>query len=190
VTVLRVRAFIALGANVGDARRTLTRAVRALSALPDVRLIAVSRLYRTQPIGVTDQADFLNAAVALDVPGGAPDGTSGAEALLVALKELERAFGRQERRRWGPRELDLDLLAFGNHTVHRAHLDVPHVRAAERLFVLAPWADIAGGFVPPGWHLSVEEQRRALAEASAMDAVTLAGEWNGSGWTDVLAPNA
>ena len=112
----RVRAYIGLGANMGDAPDTLARAVRALAALPGVRLRGVSRLYVTRPVGVLDQPDFHNAVVALDVPAG-PDPETGALALLIALKGLERAFGRQERERWGPRELDLDLLLFGRHRV-------------------------------------------------------------------------
>src|SRR5262249_29115288 len=109
VDLALVRAYIGLGANLGDARATLTAAVAALGALPGARLRGVSRLYRTTPVGVTDQPDFLNAAVALDVPAGR-DSATGAIALLVELKRLERESGRQPRGRWGPRELDLDLL--------------------------------------------------------------------------------
>ena len=108
----RVRAYVGLGANIGDASETLATGVRTLAVLPGVRLHAVSRLYVTRPVGVEDQPPFRNAVVALDVPAG-PDRQTGAIALLVALKGLERAFGRQERERWGPRELDLDLLLFG-----------------------------------------------------------------------------
>src|SRR6185369_9022352 len=79
----------------------------------------VSRLYATEPVGVVDQPEFRNAVAALDVPGGrSPE--DGAVALLVALKGLERAFGRQPRQRWGPREVDLDLLVFGRHRVEAA----------------------------------------------------------------------
>src|SRR5262245_2015797 len=109
-----VRAYIGLGANVGDARSTLADAVRALGALPGARVRSVSPLYLTRPVGVTDQPDFTNAVVALEVPAG-PDPETGALALLHALKQLEQAFGRRQRRRWGPRELDLDLLVFGRH---------------------------------------------------------------------------
>ena len=113
----RVRAYVGLGANVGDPHRTLQAAVSALAALPGARLRGVSRLYATRPVGVTDQPGFMNAVVAVDVPAG-PDPDSGALALLLALKGLEAAFGRQARRRWGPRELDLDLLVFGRHRLH------------------------------------------------------------------------
>ena len=190
----RVRAYIGLGANVGDARRTLEHAVRALGALPGVRVRGVSRLYRTRPVGVEDQPDFLNAVVALDVPAG-PDSESGGLALLLALKGLEGAFGRQARGHWGPRELDLDLLLFGRHRVHverppdtrsgdpaRAAgrwLDVPHPAAAERLFVLAPLADLAPGLVPPGWGATVETRRRTREAVEGVGAVRSIGRWDG-----------
>jgi 2-amino-4-hydroxy-6-hydroxymethyldihydropteridine diphosphokinase len=161
----RVRAYIGLGANLGDAGDTLARGVRALATLPGTRLHAVSRLYLTAPVGVEDQPPFRNAVVAIDVPAG-PDPATGAVALVIALKQLERAFGRQERERWGPRELDLDLLVFGRARLSLERppaglsldpgkadrlLVVPHPEAANRLFVLAPLADVAAGLVPPGW---------------------------------------
>src|SRR3972149_5788178 len=89
-SVTRVRAYVGLGANVGDAPTTLARAVGALAALPDVRLRGVSRLYATRPVGVGDQPDFHNAVVALDVPAG-PDPETGGLALPIALKGLRRA---------------------------------------------------------------------------------------------------
>ncbi|MFN8619681.1 MAG: 2-amino-4-hydroxy-6-hydroxymethyldihydropteridine diphosphokinase [Chloroflexota bacterium] len=195
----RARAYVGLGANVGDARATLVRAVGALAALPGGRLVDVSPLYVTRPVGVMDQPDFHNAVAALDVPAG-PDPTTAALALLVALKGLEAAFGRQERERWGPREVDLDLLVFGEHQIHverpaaarsgdpaRAGvqwLDVPHASAAERLFVLAPLADLAPGLVPPGWSASVATLRDRRAAIEGPDAIRRAGTWAGpdEGW--------
>ena len=178
----RVRAYVGLGANVGAARTTLSRAVRALGALPGARLRGVSRLYRTRPVGVTDQPDFLNAAVALDVPLG-PDAETGALALLGALKGLEIALGRRARRRWGPREVDLDLLVFGAHRVRAERpdgrwLEVPHPRMGERLFVLAPLADLAGGLVPPGWNVTVARAARERVQVESSGAVTVAGAWD------------
>jgi 2-amino-4-hydroxy-6-hydroxymethyldihydropteridine diphosphokinase len=192
----RVRAYIGLGANVGDPERTLAEAVHALAALPGVRLRGVSRLYATEPVGVTDQPEFRNAVAALDVPGK-PDPETGALDVLTALKELERAFGRRRRRRWGPRELDLDLLVFGKARVRLERpaaarsldaetdpmkaaqlLEVPHPAAADRLFVLAPLADLAPGLVPPGWHETVETVRRRRALAEGQDAVRPVGTWS------------
>jgi 2-amino-4-hydroxy-6-hydroxymethyldihydropteridine diphosphokinase len=193
----RVRAYVGLGANIGDAAGTLTAAVHALAALPGVRLVGVSRLYATAPVGVTDQPEFRNAVVALDVPAG-PDPPAGALALLIALKGLERAFGRRDGPRWGPRALDLDLLVFGRHQVRverppearsddpaRAAvqlLTVPHASARERLFVLAPLADLASGLRPPGWGETVAAARRGAEMREGSAAARPIGEWDaGSG---------
>ncbi len=193
----RVRAYVGLGANVGDAEATLVAGVHALAALPDARLVGVSRLYATRPVGVVDQPEFRNAAAALDVPAG-PDPETGALALLIALKSLERAFGRRARERWGPRELDLDLLVFGRHAlrVERPQvawstdptksvsapgvqwLEVPHPSARERLFVLAPLADLAPGLRPPGWGETVATARARALAAEGPDAVRPITGWD------------
>lgn len=160
----------------------------------------MSGLYATTPVGVTDQPDFLNAVVALDVPAGS-DPATGATALLVALKGLEREFGRRERRRWGPRELDLDLLLFGRAelAIDRPPeaqstdpgkgpklLEVPHRDARERLFVLTPLADLAPGLVPPGWHERVASARRRQEAVEGRGAVRPVARWRaGEGWADI-----
>ena len=190
----RVRAYVGLGANVGDAPATLAWAVDALGGLPGVRLRGVSPLYATAPWGVTDQPDFHNAVVALDVPAGL-DPAAGAVAFLGQLKTLERLAGRRRRRRWGPRELDLDLLVFGRHRIDvdrppeaisndtddpvkaARRLQVPHRDAGERLFVLAPLADLAPRLVPPGWSETVATRRRTLAATEPAGAVRRAGTW-------------
>jgi 2-amino-4-hydroxy-6-hydroxymethyldihydropteridine diphosphokinase len=186
---------VGLGANLGDAAATLVAGIHALAALPGTRLAGVSRLYATAPVGVLDQPEFRNAVVALDVPAG-PDPTTGALALLVALKGLERAFGRHDRERWGPRELDLDLLIFGSHALRvqrtpdaRSNgnarpavqwLRVPHPSARDRLFVLAPLADLAPGLRPPGWGETVAtaQARAEIAEGPA--AVRPLAAWAGA----------
>lgn len=192
----RFRAYVGLGSNLGAADSTLAGAVRALAALPGARLRGVSRLYATAPVGVTDQPEFRNAVVALDVPPG-PDPPTGALALLVALKGLERALGRRPRARWGPRELDLDLLVFGRwrgSTERPADgrssdpasaalpLVVPHPDAQHRLFVLAPLADLAPGLVPPGWGQSVASAAARQRVVEGPDAVRVVGLWRGDGW--------
>jgi 2-amino-4-hydroxy-6-hydroxymethyldihydropteridine diphosphokinase len=187
-----VRAVIGLGANVGRASTTIREAIRALEdgGLP---VLAVSRLYRTAPVGVTDQPDFHNAVVVVAAPGG-PDPATGALDLLVRLKDLERAFGRQRRARWGPREIDLDLEAFGPHRVSVERppegqsldfaikgtrlLVVPHAEAHARLFVLAPWADVDPGFRPPGWTDTVAEARDRALAAEGPDAVVPVATWD------------
>lgn len=190
----RVRAYVGLGANVGDAPATIARAVEALGALPGVHLRGVSRLYRTVPVGVTDQSDFHNAVVALDVAGG-DDPEAGAMALLVALKAVERAFGRRVRERWGPREIDLDLLLFGRARIHLERppearsldadpskasklLEVPHREARGRLFVLAPLSDLVPWLVPPGWGETVDTARRRREAVEGPDAVRVVANWD------------
>ena len=189
----RIRAYVGLGANLGDATATLAAGVHALAALPGVRLVGVSRLYATAPVGVLDQPEFRNAVVALDVPAG-PEPETGALALLVALKGLERAFGRRERGRWGPRELDLDLLVFGRHALRVERpaaarsddptkpavqwLEVPHASARERLFVLAPLADLAPGLRPPGWGETVATARSRAEAAEGPAAVRPVAAWD------------
>ena len=173
----KVRAYIGLGSNVGDSQQTLENAVRALDALPGATVRRVSRLYRTEPVGVKDQPDFLNAVVALDVPAG-PDPETGALALLAALKQIEQAFGRQKRQRWGPREVDLDLLLFGRHQIDVERPDgrwlkVPHPEAHERLFVLAPLSDVSPKLSPPGWHETVATARRRQEQIEGPNAVKL-----------------
>jgi 2-amino-4-hydroxy-6-hydroxymethyldihydropteridine diphosphokinase len=171
-----VRAYIGLGGNVGNVEANLRNAVRALAALPGARVHAVSPLYRTRPVGVEDQPDFLNAVVALDVPAG-PDPVIGGLALLAALKQIEAAIGRRPRQRWGPREIDLDLLVFGRHEldVERGDgrwLRVPHPEMRDRLFVLVPLADLAPGLRPPGWRETVAVAlRRSSSATDAKSAI-------------------
>lgn len=143
-------------------------------------------------MGVVDQPVFRNAVVALDVPAG-PDPATGATALLIALKQLERAFGRRDRERWGPRELDLDLLVFGRARLSLERppagmsldpgkaarlLVVPHPEAGRRLFVLAPLADVAAGLTPPGWRETVATAAARRRVDEGPNAARPVGEWN------------
>jgi len=187
------RAVIGLGANVGRASSTIRDAIRALDDDASFRVAAVSCLYRTAPVGVTDQPDFYNAVALVDVPAG-DDPAAGALALLVRLKDLERAFGRRKRRRWGPREIDLDIEAFGPHAIaverppEGQSLDfatkgtrllvVPHAEAQQRLFVLAPWADVAPDQRPPGWTESIAAARNRARAAEGPDAVVPVAMWD------------
>jgi 2-amino-4-hydroxy-6-hydroxymethyldihydropteridine diphosphokinase len=138
-----VRALIGLGGNLGEVRERLDAAIAALGALPGVAVVARSRFYRTAPWGPVAQPDFVNAAIAVETSLPALD-------LLDALLATERAFGRvRDGERWGPRTLDLDLLAYGDDVIDDERLNVPHPRIAERAFVLMPLADIANDTVLP-----------------------------------------
>jgi 2-amino-4-hydroxy-6-hydroxymethyldihydropteridine diphosphokinase len=143
-----VEALIALGGNVGDVRSTFDRAVAMLCDGDEIRLLARSSVYRTPPWGVIDQAPFTNAAIA--VATALPP-----RELLTRALNVERAFGRdrENERRWGPRTLDLDLLAYGDLVLNTRDLTLPHPRLFERAFVLLPLAEIVPERVIAGIHL-------------------------------------
>ena len=153
-----VIAFVGLGGNVGDAAATLREAFTALDGLPDTRLLRASPLYRTPAWGRVDQPDFINAAAMLETG-------LDARALLDALLDVERQFGRDrqdEGGRWGPRTLDLDLLLFGDASVDEPGLRVPHPHLHERAFALVPLAAIAPAAMIPG-HGTVRSALAGLA---------------------------
>lgn len=137
------RCFIALGANLGDAVATVNAAVLALRALPDTEFVAASSLYRTAPVGLKHQPDFINAVVELIAVSPAPT-------LLDALFAIEERFGRLRSVRNAPRTLDLDLLLYGDVFSDDPQLTLPHPRLHERAFVLAPLAEIAPRLMIPG----------------------------------------
>jgi len=130
-----VKAFIGLGANLGDARGTLSLARQALSELPDSTLLASSSVYRSAPVAATG-ADYLNAVVALET-------RLSPIALLQALQRIEAAHGRQRPYANAPRTLDLDLLLADDQVIDEPGLQVPHPRLHERAFVLQPLLEIA-----------------------------------------------
>jgi 2-amino-4-hydroxy-6-hydroxymethyldihydropteridine diphosphokinase len=130
------RCFIALGANLGDPVATVNAALVALRGLPQTQFIAASSLYRTAPVGLKHQPDFINAVVELSAVSSAPD-------LLQSLFAIEERFGRQRSVRNAPRTLDLDLLLYGDAVSDDPQLTLPHPRLHERAFVLAPLAEIA-----------------------------------------------
>ncbi|MBS0248111.1 MAG: 2-amino-4-hydroxy-6-hydroxymethyldihydropteridine diphosphokinase [Proteobacteria bacterium] len=133
------RAYLALGGNVGDSRATLDRAVLALSDTAGVHLFARSSDYRTPPWGVTDQPPFINLCLVIDT-------TLSPRELLACIHEIERSLGRDraQEERWGPRTVDIDILAYDDLTLDEPGLILPHPRLYERAFVLMPLAEIAG----------------------------------------------
>ena len=150
-------AFIALGGNVGDVRSIFDKAIARLCGDEAVRLIARSSDYRTPPWGVTDQPPFINAVIAIAT-------TLEPHALLARAQDCERAFGRDRsgEHHWGPRTLDLDLLAYDDRTINDATLTLPHPHLLERAFVLVPLAEIA-----PDRAIGGQKVRDALARVDA-----------------------
>lgn len=157
------RAFVGLGSNLDDPRRQVERAFDELAALSSTRLVARSSLYRSAPWGVTDQPAFVNAVAGLDT-------RLPPRELLQALLSIERGHGRvRDGSRWGPRTLDLDLLACDDLRIDEPDLVLPHPHLARRAFVLVPLAEIAADFVVAG----AGRVRDLLAAVDAGDVVRL-----------------
>jgi 2-amino-4-hydroxy-6-hydroxymethyldihydropteridine diphosphokinase len=133
------RAHLGIGSNLGDRAAHLQAAVDGLAGEPGIRVVAVSPVYETEPVGGPPQADYLNAVVVVET-------TLTPRELLGVAQQLERATGRVRGERWGPRTLDVDVLTVGAEQVDEPDLTVPHPRMAERAFVMVPLAD-----VDPAW---------------------------------------
>jgi 2-amino-4-hydroxy-6-hydroxymethyldihydropteridine diphosphokinase len=135
-------AYVALGANLGNPRATVLAAFAALANLPESRVARCSSLYRTAPVGILSQPDFVNAVALLET-------TLAPEALLDALLDIEARFGRIRRERNGPRTLDLDLLLYDDIELDLPRLTLPHPRLHLRAFVLLPLAEVAPDLAIP-----------------------------------------
>jgi 2-amino-4-hydroxy-6-hydroxymethyldihydropteridine diphosphokinase len=138
------RAVLALGSNLGDRQDILQGGVDAIAGIEGVRLTGVSPVYETVPVGGPPQPDYLNAVVLAEV-------TIPSRDLLDRLHEVEAAFDRVRLVRWGPRTLDIDIITVADEHCDDPDLTLPHPRAHERAFVLAPWHDADSDAVLPGW---------------------------------------
>ena len=144
------RAYVGLGANLGDRRATLERALELLGERQGIDVVAVSTFRETDPVGYVDQPRFLNAAAAIET-------SLRPDVLLGALLDIERELGRtRDGPRYGPRTVDLDLLLVEGVTLAEPGLTLPHPRLHERAFALAPLAELDPALVVPG-HGSVSE---------------------------------
>ncbi len=135
--------FVGLGSNLGDRLANLKAAVDALRATSGVEAVRTSSVYETDPVGVEDQPVFLNAVAELRTD-------LGPQETLARLKEIEAEIGRTPREHWGPREIDLDLLLYGDEVIDDGALEVPHPEMAHRSFVLVPLMEIDREVVIPG----------------------------------------
>jgi 2-amino-4-hydroxy-6-hydroxymethyldihydropteridine diphosphokinase len=137
--------LIALGGNVGDVRTTFGKAIANICGMAQAALVARSSDYATPPWGEEDQARFINACIEIDT-------SLDPHALLFVLHKVEQKFGREraKERRWGPRTIDLDLIAYDNVSIDKPELTLPHPRLFERAFVLVPLAEIASDRVIRG----------------------------------------
>jgi 2-amino-4-hydroxy-6-hydroxymethyldihydropteridine diphosphokinase len=137
-------AYIGLGSNLADPRAQVEHAMQALAGMPRTALLRRSRLYRSEPWGQANQPEFTNAVVALET-------NLSPRELLDALLAIERGAGRvRDGTRWGPRVLDLDIVAYGDQVINAPGLHVPHPHLHERAFVLLPLFEIAPDLIVPG----------------------------------------
>ncbi len=144
------KAAIGIGSNQGDSVRICLDAIEGLRNHPAINILLASSLYRTKPVGVTGQEWYINAAVLCETSLAPPE-------LLDFLLGLEKSFGRVRTVKWGPRTLDLDILFYEDLKLDIPGLTVPHPLMHERLFVLAPLAEIDPDWIHPGVGLSVRE---------------------------------
>jgi len=134
---------LALGSNLGDRLASLQGGVDALCARPGLSGVQVSPVYETAPVGGPAQPEYLNAVLVAAT-------TLSARAVLDRCQEAENALGRVRTERWGPRRIDVDVIVYGTEVSDDPGLTLPHPRAHERAFVLAPWHDVDPGAVIPG----------------------------------------
>ncbi len=150
-----MRAVLALGANLGDRAATLQEALDALAA--ETKVVAVSAIFETAPVGGPPQPDFYNAVVLVETSLSATE-------LLALAHRLEAAAGRVRVEHWGPRTLDVDVLAYGDTRSADPELTLPHPRAHERAFVVLPWLEIEPDAAIDG-HGALVELARGLGTA-------------------------
>lgn len=149
--------LIALGGNVGDVRATFVKAIANICGMTQAVLVARSSDYATPPWGDEQQEPFINACIEIET-------SLDPHALLFTLHKIEKKFGRDRanERRWGPRTLDLDIIAYNDVRLDKPELTLPHPRLFERAFVLAPLAEIA-----PDRPIAGRTPRQALAKLPA-----------------------
>lgn len=154
------RAWLGLGANLGDRQANLAAALARLEQEPRIRVLRRSRWYESEPIGVTDQPWFLNGVVEIET-------TLPPRALLDALKRIEWELGRRPTRRWGERVIDLDILLYDDQRLETPDLVLPHPRLWQRLFVLAPLAELYPALRAPDGRL-IEEVAAELSRTTTV----------------------
>lgn len=157
------KAYVGIGSNKGDARAHIHAALEELKKIGTIQ--RVSSLYKTEPVGFTDQEWFLNCTLLLETE-------ISPEALLTAFKEIEKELGRTPSVRNGPREIDIDLLLYDEKVVNTEVLTVPHPRMHERAFVLLPLSEIVPDAVHPVFKKTVAELRGELHDTHACEKVS------------------
>ena len=159
---MRTRVYLSLGSNIGDRSANLNAAIERLARIGEV--VARSSFYETEPVEVTDQPWFMNCAVALETE-------KSPHALLEAVLAVEQEMGRQRKQKKGPRNIDIDILLFGDAIVKSQGLTIPHPGLHQRRFVLEPLAEIAPDALHPRLGRTVRELRDGLGSGQGVKNV-------------------
>ncbi|MGE1197922.1 2-amino-4-hydroxy-6-hydroxymethyldihydropteridine diphosphokinase [Priestia megaterium] len=154
---MTTEAYIALGSNIGNRMEHLKSGVTGLMKHSEIKVVAVSSVYETAPVGYTNQASFLNMVVKIQT-------TYSSEHLLDCLQAIEQTAGRKREIVWGPRTLDLDILLYSNEIIHTDRLSVPHPRMFERAFVMVPLNELAPSLILPVAEEKVETITTRLSD--------------------------
>lgn len=157
----RTRAFIGFGSNVGDRYNYIGRALDELRTESRIWIESISSIYQTAPVGLLDQPDFLNGVVRVKTGVFPLD-------LLKILKRIEAQVGRQHRQRWGPREIDLDILIYGSLVLDHPQLTIPHPEMVHRQFVLKPLVEIQPDLIHPRRNQTVHKLLHHLVMEAKM----------------------
>lgn len=152
-----ISAFIGIGSNLGDKLQNIFEGIKRIQMLPDTFLKRRSGIYMTEPVGYKDQDWFLNCVIEVET-------RLDPLMLLYSLKSIEMDFFRDKQIRFGPRELDLDIILYGNMVIRSDDLEVPHPRYRQRAFVLIPLCDIAPDFCDPETGVMIKELRENLKD--------------------------
>jgi len=155
------RVFLGLGSNLGNRLLSLRSAVSGVANLPGTRVLKASSVYETEPYGVKEQPEFLNAVLEIETKLDVDD-------LHRRLKAIEHEAGRIERTKWGPRELDIDILFFESQQVRTAALTIPHPGVGQRRFVLEPLAELSREFTDPETNMTVSEMLQRCTDRSSV----------------------
>jgi 2-amino-4-hydroxy-6-hydroxymethyldihydropteridine diphosphokinase len=144
------KSYLGLGSNIGDRISFIENALTEISKIPDTKVVKMSSVYETEPWGEIRQDDFLNSVIEIDTK-------LDAAILLKELKEIEKKLGRNKTAKWSEREIDIDLLFYGNEIIENDVMNVPHLQIENRRFVLFPMAEIAPDFIHPVLKKSISE---------------------------------